>query len=121
MPPLKRGIFIVVIASASVALAVPLVGLRASASSTTGTSTAVATARAAAGATGGAAVQQQLEQQREASGETSVEQGSSGKISADTLRALGIKKVANPAEASAKIGQKLTGTKKSGGGEVSIQ
>src|SRR5882724_8929532 len=103
------------------ALAMPLVGLRTAAAGSAASKAPTSTANvAAAKASAANAAAQQVEQQREVTGETRGD-GPAGKISADTLRALGITRVANPGEASARVGQKLQGKKKSGGGEVSIQ
>src|SRR5882724_4957626 len=118
---IKRAIFMVVLVVAVAALALPLVGLRAAAAGSATSKGATSTANAsAARASAANAAAQQVEQQREVAGETRGD-GPAGKISADTLRALGITRVANPGEASARVGQKLQGKKKSGGGEVSIQ
>src|SRR5882724_8501699 len=103
------------------ALAMPLVGLRAAAAGSAASKAATSTANAAAAKASAAnAAAQQVEQQREVTGETRGDDPA-GKISADTLKALGLTRVANPGEASARVGQKLQGKKKSGGGEVSIQ
>src|SRR5207244_3458671 len=54
--------------------------------------------------------------------EVQVDQGQAGKISAETLKALGFTRSANPKEASARIAQKLLNkNKNSGSGDVSIQ
>src|SRR5882724_5005677 len=104
------------------ALAMPLVGLRTAAAGSAASKAATSTANAAAAKASAAnAAAQQVEQQREVTGETRGDDPA-GKISADTLRALGLTRVANPGEASARVGQKLLqGKRKSGGGEVSIQ
>ena len=73
-------------------------------------------ARAASVAAANGAVQQ-VEQRQE--GESRAEQAPEGKISAETRKALGLTRVANPAEASARMAQKLR--KKTGSGDVSIQ
>jgi hypothetical protein len=118
---IKRAIFTAVLVLAVAALAVPLVGLRASAAGSATSKAATSTTNAAAAkASALNAAAQQVEQQREVTGETRGD-GPAGKISADTLRALGLTRVANPGEASARVAQKLQGKKKSGGGEVSIQ
>jgi hypothetical protein len=124
---IKRAFFMAVLVVAIAALAVPLVGLRASAAGWAGTSKAAgSTGRAGAG-NGSAenAAGQQVEQYREiTAGMTVGEEAPAGKISADTLKALGFNRVANPAEVSARIGQQLSQKlkgKKSGGGDVSIQ
>ncbi|HXI91597.1 MAG TPA: hypothetical protein VNO24_16395, partial [Blastocatellia bacterium] len=118
---IKKAIFMVVLVVAVAALALPLVGLRAAAAGSATSKGATSTANAAAARASAAnAAEQQVEQQREVTGETRGD-GPAGKISGDTLRALGITRVANPGEASARVGQKLQGKKKSGGGEVSIQ
>jgi len=118
---IKRAIFMVVLVAAVAALAMPLVGLRAAAAGSATSRGATSTANAAAARASAAnAAAQQVEQQREVTGETRAD-GPAGKISADTMRALGITRVANPGEASARVGQKLQGKKKSGGGEVSIR
>ncbi|HZM89487.1 MAG TPA: hypothetical protein VFF31_23400, partial [Blastocatellia bacterium] len=116
---IKRLIFMAVLVVAIAALAVPLVGLRATAGASTGAaSSAVASkAKAASVAAANGAVQQ-VEQRQE--GESRAEQAPEGKISAETRKALGLTRVANPAEASAKMAQKLGG-KKTGSGDVSIQ
>src|SRR5437867_4744530 len=118
---IKRAIFMAVLVLAVAALAVPLVSLRAAAAGSAASKAATSTAKCAA-AKGSAvnAAAQQVEQQREVPGETR-EDGPAGKISADTLKSLGLTRVANPSEASARMAQKLQGKKKSGGGEVSIQ
>jgi hypothetical protein len=114
---IKRAFFMAVLVVALAALAVPLVGLRASAAGTVAGKSATARAEAARAT---AAVQQQVEQQ-EVVGETrGGGEAAGGKISVETMKALGLTRVANPAEASARVGQKLQG-KKRGGGEVSIQ
>src|SRR6476660_6479022 len=115
---IKKAIFMVVVVVAVAALAVPLVGMRAAAASSAATSLAKAAAVKASPVSGAG---QQIEQRREVTSEIRGEQVPAGKISADTMRALGITRVANPSEASARVGQKLQGKKKSGGGEVSIQ
>src|SRR6185295_4172120 len=113
---IKRAIFMVVLVLAVAALAVPLVGLRASASGSVATPKTVGTPRAAA--VGGGAVTapaQELGQgvQREVTGgSASGEVGTAGTISGDTLKALGITRVADPAGASARMAQKLKGNKK---------
>jgi hypothetical protein len=115
----KRVFFMAVLVVAVAAMAVPLVGLRTSASGTAATPRAAKAAAAKATAANSSA--QQVEQQREQAGETQVE-SQAGKIPAETLAALGIKRAANPAEVSAKIAQKLLGGKdKKGSGSVSIQ
>src|SRR6185369_4372243 len=113
---LKRGVFLAVMVIAVAALATPLVSLRAIAAG----SAVVAKSTSSASATRAASTpkQQQIEQQRDGSGEARAE--GQGKISADTLKALGITRANNAREASAKIAEKLL-KKKSGGGEVSVQ
>src|SRR6185369_7327926 len=114
---LKRGVFLAVMVIAVAALATPLVSLRAKAAG----SAVVAKSTSSASATRAASTpkQQQIEQQRDGSGEARAE--AQGKISADTLKALGITRANNAREASAKIAEKLLNKKKSGGGEVSVQ
>src|SRR6185369_8769134 len=114
---LKRGVFLAVMVIAVAALATPLVSLRAIAAG----SAVVAKSTSSASATRAASTpkQQQIEQQRDGSGEARAE--GQGKISADTLKALGITRANNAREASAKIAEKLLNKKKSGGGEVSVQ
>ena len=109
----KRAFFMAALVIALAALAAPLVGLRAKAAGSAG---AVTPKVAKSAPTSTAA--QQVEQQRESSGDT---QGTpAGKVTAETMRALGLTRVANPAEASAQMGQRLLGKKK-GSGEVSVQ
>src|SRR6266404_382211 len=115
---IKRAVFMAVVVVAVAALAVPLVGMRAAAAGSAATSMAKA-ATAKASPVSGAG--QQIEQQREVTSQIRGEEIPAGKISGDTLKALGLTRVANPSEASARIAQKLQGKKKSGGGEVSIQ
>jgi len=118
---IKRTVFLAVLVMAIAALVVPLVGLRAAASGSGAPagSTAAAKARAASAA---GAMTQQAQQQREVSGEVQVEGAQGGKISAETLKALGLTRAANAKEASARIGEKLRNKhKNSGGGDVSIQ
>src|SRR5437667_3027563 len=117
---IKRAVFMAVLVVAIAALAVPLVGLRAAASGS-GTSAvgAAAKARAASAANAGA---QQIEQQRAVSSEVQTDQAQAGKISAETLKALGLTRSANPKEASARIGEKLRNKHgNSGSADVSIQ
>src|SRR5689334_3559949 len=114
---IRRGVFLAVLVIAVVALATPLVGLRAKAAG----SAAIAKSASSAPATRATStpVRQQIEQQRDGSGEARAE--GQGKISAETLKALGMTRVNNAREASAKIAEKLLNKKKSGGGEVSVQ
>jgi len=127
MRAVQRAVFVSVVATAIAALAVPLVGMRASAAGSRavgklGMSTARATAANAAGAPAQQIEQaQQAGQEREIGSGISGEEAPAGKISAETQKALGITRVANPSEASARMAQKLKGAKKSGSGEVSIQ
>ena len=119
---IKKAIFMAVLVVALAALAVPLVGLRASAAGSATSSKGAIARAAAAKASAVSAAGQQVEQQREVTGDTRGEETPAGKISADTLKALGITRVANPGEASKRVAQKLKGNKKkSGGGDVSIQ
>jgi hypothetical protein len=120
---IKRTVFMAVLVVAVAALAMPLVGLRASAAGSTASSKAATSAAKAASAKAAAvnAAAQQVEQQRVVTGDTRGEGTPAGKISAETRKALGLTRVANPREASARMAQKLKGKKKSGGGEVSIQ
>jgi hypothetical protein len=121
---LKRAVFMAVLVVAIAALAVPLLGLRAAAAGSAAPSKRAATApkaTAASGSTANAAVQQN-QVAEVVQGDT----GQSGRISADTLKALGITKAKNPSETSAKIGAMLRNkhNKANGGangGDVSIQ
>src|SRR5690349_17954704 len=114
---IRRGVFLAVLVIAVVALATPLVGLRAKAAG----SAAIAKSASSAPATRATStpVRQQIEQQRDGSGEARAE--GEGKISAETLKALGMTRVNNAQEASARIAERLLNKKKGGGGEVSIQ
>ena len=117
----KRMIFLAVLVVALVALAMPLVGLRASAAGSAASSKSATEAKAmAAKASAMGAAAQQIEQ-REVVGDTRGEETPAGKISAATLKALGLTRAANLSEASAKISQKLLGGKKKSGGEVGIE
>src|ERR1044071_635612 len=115
---LRRGVFLAVMVIAVAALATPLVSLRAKAAG----SAVVAKSTSSASATRATSTpkQQQIEQQRDGSGEARAAEGQ-GKISADTLKALGITRANNAREASGKIVERLLNKKKSGGGEVSVQ
>ncbi|HLF85089.1 MAG TPA: hypothetical protein VI837_13020, partial [Blastocatellia bacterium] len=121
MRAVQRAILVSVVATATAALAVPLVGMRASAAGSGNAAASRASAATArASAVSGAA--QQAGQQRDVTAETQGEETPAGKISAATLKALGFTPVANPSEASARMRQKLLGNKKkSGSGDVSIQ
>jgi hypothetical protein len=113
---MKRAVFMAVLVVAIAALAMPLVGLRATAASSAAPSKGAITApnaAAASASTAKSAVQNQLAQ--DVQGDTS----QSGTISAETLKALGISRAKNPGEASAKIGEKLH--KKAGSGDVTSQ
>ena len=120
MRQVRYFVLVAVLVVAVAALAMPLVGLRAAASGSGASARAAAVkASAAKGAPATEAVQQ--ERQRESSGEQAgAESASPDKIPADTLRALGITRVKNPQEASARIGQRLL-KKGSGSGAVSVQ
>src|SRR5467141_956460 len=101
---IKRAVFMAVLVVAIAALAVPLVGLRAAASgSGAPAGSTAAKARAASAANAGA----QQAEQRAVVNEIQVDQAQAGKISAETLKALGFTRSANPKEASARIAQKL--------------
>ncbi len=131
MRTVQRAVFVSVVAAAIAALSVPIMGLRASATGSTTTSKApVATAKAAvAEAAVSASVQEERRGVRSANGQealipTSAQDGSAGKaVSAETMNALGIKRVANPVLASKKMEKLLRSGKKGGGGsgDVSIQ
>src|SRR6185369_3397570 len=118
----KRAVFMAVVVLAIAALSVPLVSMRAAASGTATSAKAVsATTKAAAtpAATQQQVVQEQAAQERQASSEA---KGENGRISAETLRALGITRVKDPKEASARMKEKILSKKKGGGsGDVSIQ
>src|ERR1051326_5544708 len=113
----KRAVFIAVVVLAVAALTVPLMSKRAAASGSVTSKANALTAKAAAKSS--TAAQQQIEQQRDGSGEARAE--GQGKISAETLKALGMTRVNNAQEASARIAERLLNKKKGGGGEVSIQ
>ena len=116
---IKRAGFMAVLAVAIAALTVPLVGLRAAASgSVAPAGGAAAKARGATSAprAGG----QQVEQQKEIGGASQVDAAPTGKYSAATMKALGLTKVSNQKEASAKI-ETMLRNKHKGGGDVSIQ
>ncbi len=115
---IKRAVFMAVLVVAIAALAMPLVGLRATAAGSAAPSKGVVRAPNAAAAanatTAKAAAQNQLAQ--DVQGDSS----QSGTISAETLKALGITRSKNPSESSAKIGEKLR-KKHSNSGDVSAQ
>src|SRR5713226_2343770 len=117
---IKRAVFMAVLVVAIAALAMPLVGLRATAAGSAVPSKNAASAPKAAAtsaSTAKAAVQQnQLAQ--DVQGDTS----QSGTISADTLKALGITRAKNPSGSSAKIGEMLRNKHNKGNsGDVSAQ
>src|SRR5689334_19716467 len=118
MRALRINVFIATLAiAAAAALTVPLMSKRAAASGSVASNANAVTAKAAAKSS--TAAQQQIEQQRDGSGEARAE--GKGKISAETLKALGMTRVNNAQEASARIAERLLNKKKGGGGEVSIQ
>src|SRR6185369_5707946 len=104
----KRAVFVAVIGLAVAGLTVPLMSMKAAAS---GSGTMKANSPSVK-TTNSTPKQQQIEQQRDGSGEARAE--GQGKISADTLKALGITRANNAREASAKIAEKLLNKKKSG-------
>jgi len=121
---IRRAAFMAVLAVAVAALAVPLVGLRATASSTATSPKAVsAIAKAAAAKTLAANESaQQIERRKDVADGSLSEQAPAGKISAETLKALGLSKVANPIEAGKKLAAKMQSRKnKSGSSPVTIQ
>src|ERR1044071_5132910 len=118
----KRAVFMAVVVLAIAALSVPLVSMRAAASGTATSAKAVsATTRAAAtpAAKQQQVVQEQAVQERQTSSDVNDDKG---QISAETLRALGITRVKDAKEASAKMKERILSKKKGGGsGDVSIQ
>src|SRR3989442_15100296 len=98
---IKRMVFMAVLVVAVAAMAVPLVGLRAAASGSGTPGRGVGTT--AGKARGGeAAVQQQGEQQRAGREESQGDPGQGGKISAETLKAVGLTRGAKPREGRGK-------------------
>src|SRR2546422_2387186 len=120
---IKRMVFMAVLVVAVAAMAVPLVGLRAAASGSGTPGRGVGTAGKVRGGNGVGAAVGQAEQQRGVREETQVDPGQAGKISAETLKALGLARVANPQEVSERIGKKLRNKLKDsgGGGDVTAQ
>lgn len=119
---IKRAFFMAVLVVAIAALAVPLVGLRAAASGSGAASSSAAAKAKARAASATSAGAQQAEQQKEVGSELQVDSAQAGKISPETLKALGLTKSANPKEATARIAEKLRNKhKNSAGGDVSIQ
>src|SRR5262245_52932186 len=115
----KRAVLIAVLAVVIAALAVPLVGLRAAASGTTGKSIASPKPAAASASTATEAVQQnQTVEDAQATGDNS----QMGKISPEVLKALGLTKAKDPKAVSARI-RNLLQSKKAGGstGDFSTQ
>src|ERR1041384_7982413 len=104
----KRAVFLAVVVLAVAALTVPMMSMRAAASGSVMSKGNALTAKAAAKSSTPA--QQQIEQQRDGSGEARVE--GQGKISAETLKALGMMRVNNAQEASARIAERLLNKKK---------
>ncbi len=126
MRKLQRRVLILVFASAFVALSVPLIGLRAKAAGHVATAVSLTAAKAsaenAAETSGPAPLMGQEQQDRQSESTSDVRgEAAAGRISAETLKALGITRVANPAESSARLAQKLKSGKRSGSGDVSIQ
>ena len=125
MRQLQRRVLILVFATAFVALSVPLIGLRARAAGPAATGASLAAAKSSAAnaaetrALAALMGQDRHDQQSESTGDVRGE--AADRISAQTLKALGMTRVANPAEASARLAQKLKSGKRSGGGDVSIQ
>ncbi|MFY9557860.1 MAG: hypothetical protein WAV47_24395, partial [Blastocatellia bacterium] len=98
MMNIKKAVFMAVLVLAIAALAVPLVGLRAAAAGSAAPAKGVSSAPKAAPTSASRVVQQ-----KEVTEDVQTDNASAGKISAETLRALGIKRVANPGEVSKRI------------------
>ena len=116
----RKAVFMAVLVMAVVALALPLTVLRARAAGYAGeprVATSVSKARTTAIAETAAATRQQQEIAVETSQAGGPQAG--GRISAETLNALGFKKAKG--NVSEKIARMLTKKKAKGGGEVSIQ
>ncbi len=105
---IKKAVFAVVFALAAAALVVPLIGQRASAAGPASASGATRSRiNAAAPARGGASTMQQEGQQREASGESQEIATQAGKISAATLKALGLDRRLPKGVSSLEAGRRL--------------
>src|SRR6185295_6031731 len=115
MMNVKRAIFMTVLVLAVAAMVLPLVGMRSVVAGSVGSITA-----AKASAISSPAQQSIARDQADEGALTGAPQG---RITAETLSALGIKRSANPAEASAKIERILRnhGKKTSGSGDLIIQ
>jgi len=115
---IKRVVLIIGLAVAVAALAVPLVGFKARAAGSVADARAPLTAtkaNTAAVSKAAAATQPNV-----AAATGSSQESVDGKISAETLKALGIHRAQNAAKANAKMAQTLT-KKKPGGGDFTIQ
>src|SRR5436190_18994623 len=116
---INRVVFMSVLAMAIAALAVPLIGLRAAAS-VSGAPASIAAAKARTVDASASAVTQQKEKQIDTERGVTLDP-TPGRFSAETMRALGLAKAADPKAASARIAAKLLGKKGSKSGDVSIQ
>ena len=106
---MKRAMMIAVLGVAVAALAVPLVGLNArAAGSAVGAKSSVAAAKTNAAVA--RAASQEMRQETQQTAVASTQDGGSGKISADTVKALGLKRVAKNklAGVAGKAAQQIT-------------
>src|SRR5262249_29747671 len=121
---IKQAVFLAVLVLAVAALAVPLVGLRAAASGSTAPAKTPSEVKAAAAEAAAKAATREVQQevQQEVAVQGKVDSTQTGRISEDTIKALGFLRAKDPAAVSADLAKQILNRGKSGkSGDVSIQ